>query len=279
MLGAIAGDIIGSVRENLRIKRKDFELFPKICFYTDDTVLTVAVADAILNGKSYGKTIKEYARRHPLRGYGPRFMMWMLSPGDKPYNSFGNGSAMRVSPVAYAYNSQEDVLRHAKESAERTHNHPEGIKGAQAVSLAVFLARTGSDKDQIRKKISDMFNYDLTRSVDDIRPDYRIDITCPPAPFLKLLLPFWIQRILKMLFVMPYPWEVTRIRRPPSPVLLPKHIIKVYLLQSLIKRGQRYPNLLEMSLSHSLLNMVYPNCRTCQPSRPNRGICLPLRYV
>jgi ADP-ribosylglycohydrolase len=179
MLGAIVGDIIGSVRENLRIKRKDFELFPKLCFYTDDTVLTVAVADAILNGESYGKTIKAYARRHPLRGYGPRFMVWMLSPGNKPYNSFGNGSAMRVSPVANAYNSEEAVLLHAKESAECTHNHPEGIKGAQAVSLAIFLARTGADKDEIRKKISVRFKYDLTRSIDAIRPDYRIDLTCP----------------------------------------------------------------------------------------------------
>ena len=122
MLGAIAGDIVGSVRENLRIKRKDFELFPKLCFYTDDTVLTVAVADAILNGKSYGETIKSYARRHPLRGYGPKFMIWMLSPGNKPYNSLGNGSAMRVSPVAHAYNSEETVLQHAKESAECTVN-------------------------------------------------------------------------------------------------------------------------------------------------------------
>ena len=179
MLGAIAGDIIGSVRENLRIKRKDFELFPKLCFYTDDTVLTVAVADAILNGKSYGETIKAYARRHPLRGYGPKFMMWMLSPGNKPYNSLGNGSAMRVSPVAHAYNSEETVLQHAKECAECTHNHPEGIKGAQAVALAVFLVRKGADKDEIRNKISARFNYDLNRSIDAIRPDYRINLTCP----------------------------------------------------------------------------------------------------
>ena len=179
MLGAIVGDIIGSVRENLRIKRKNFELFPKICFYTDDTVLTVAVADAILNGQSFGKTIKAYARRHPLRGYGPKFMMWMLSPSNKPYNSFGNGSAMRVSPVAHAYNSEEVVLQRAKESAECTHNHPEGIKGAQAVSLSIFLARRGADKDEIRQRISDKFGYELTRSIDDIRPNYRLNLTCP----------------------------------------------------------------------------------------------------
>jgi len=179
MLGAIVGDIIGSVRENLRIKRKDFALFPRLSFYTDDTVLTVAVADAILNGKSYGKTIKAYARRHPLRGYGPKFMMWMLSPGIKPYNSLGNGSAMRVSPVAHAYESEEAVLQHAKESAECTHNHPEGIKGAQATSLSIYLARSGADKDEIRKQITERFDYDLDRTVNAIRPDYRINLTCP----------------------------------------------------------------------------------------------------
>jgi len=178
MLGAIVGDIIGSLRENLRIKRKDFELFPRLSYYTDDTVLTVAVADAILNNKNYGETIKTYARQYPLRGYGPKFMMWMLTPGMKPYNSLGNGSAMRVSPVAHAYNSEEAVLQHAKESAECTHNHPEGIKGAQATSLAVYLARLGADKEEIRKQISTRFDYDLSRSVDTIRPNYRINLTC-----------------------------------------------------------------------------------------------------
>lgn len=178
MLGAIVGDIIGSVRENLRIKRKDFNLFTPLSFYTDDTVLTVAVADAILNTKDYGKTIKAYARRRPLRGYGPKFMLWMLSPLNKPYNSFGNGSAMRVSPVAHAFDDVKDVLWHAKESAECTHNHPEGIKGAQAVALSIFLARKGADKDVIKEEISARFGYDLSRSIEDIRPDYQIDITC-----------------------------------------------------------------------------------------------------
>lgn len=179
MLGAIAGDIIGSVRENLRIKRKDFSLFTPVSYYTDDTVLTVAVADAVLKGKDYGETIKSYARRHPLRGYGPKFMMWMLSPRSKPYNSLGNGSAMRVSPVAHAFDSVDDVLLHAQKSAECTHNHPEGIKGAQATALAVFLARKGTGKDDIRKEIFSRFDYNLARSVEDIRPHYRIDLTCP----------------------------------------------------------------------------------------------------
>jgi len=179
MLGAIVGDIVGSIRENIRIKRKDFELFSRLSIYTDDTVLTVAVADAILNGKDYGKTIKSYARRHPLRGYGPKFMLWLCKPGIKPYNSLGNGSAMRVSPVAHAYDTEEQVLLHAKQSAECTHNHPEGIKGAQAVALAIYLARSGVDKEEIRSKISGRFDYDLNRTVESIRPDYRINLTCP----------------------------------------------------------------------------------------------------
>ena len=179
MLGAIVGDIVGSVRENLRIKHKDFELFPRLSIYTDDTVLTVAVADAILNEKGYGETIKSYARSHPLRGYGPKFMLWLLTPGIKPYNSLGNGSAMRVSPVAHAYNSEESVLLHAKKSAECTHNHPEGIKGAQATALATHLARSGADKEDLRGQISDRFDYDLERTVESIRPNYKINLTCP----------------------------------------------------------------------------------------------------
>ena len=179
MLGAIVGDIVGSTRENLRIKRKDFELFPESSDYTDDTVLTVAVADAILSGKSYAETIKSYGKRDPLRGYGPRFMSWLFSPGIAPYNSFGNGSAMRVSPVAHAFDSQDSVLLNARKSAECTHNHPEGIKGAQATALAIYMARSGADKEEIRNRIKSRFGYDLDRTVDSIRPNYQFDITCP----------------------------------------------------------------------------------------------------
>lgn len=178
MLGAIAGDIIGSVYENFRIKRKDFRLFTPISTFTDDTVLTVAVADAILTSRSYGAVIKAYARRYPLRGYGPRFLLWMASPVVKPYRSFGNGSAMRVSAVAHAFQSETEVLTHAQQTAECTHNHPEGIKGAQATALAVFLARQGADKESIRKTISERFGYDLSRTIDEIRPTYKFDITC-----------------------------------------------------------------------------------------------------
>ncbi len=177
MIGAMAGDIIGSVYENLRTKRKDFRLFTPASTFTDDTVLTVAVADAILKRTFYGLTIKAYARRHPFRGYGTRFLVWMTKPGNAPYNSFGNGSAMRVSPVAHAFESETEVLEHARQTAECTHNHPEGIKGAQATALAVFLARNGAGKDAIRSAVEERFGYDLSRTVDAIRPDYRIDLT------------------------------------------------------------------------------------------------------
>ncbi len=178
MLGAIAGDIIGSIYENLRTKKKDFRLFTPVSIYTDDTVLTVAVADAILTSRPYGEVIKSYARQHPLRGYGPKFLLWMATPGMEPYNSFGNGSAMRVSPVAHAFHSEEEVLKQAKGTAECTHNHPEGIKGAQAAALAVFLAREGANKETIRQAISNRFGYDLDRTIDNIRPAYKFDMTC-----------------------------------------------------------------------------------------------------
>jgi ADP-ribosylglycohydrolase len=179
MLGAIAGDIIGSFYENARTKRKDFRLFTPVSTYTDDTVLTVAVADALLNGGAYGKSIKSYARRYPFRGYGPKFMIWMLSPSSQAYNSLGNGSAMRVSPVAHACTSEEEVLDHARQSAECTHNHPEGIKGAQATALAVFMARKKASKEEIRQAVSSRYGYNLSRRIEDIRPTYRLDLTCP----------------------------------------------------------------------------------------------------
>lgn len=178
MLGAIAGDIVGSVYENFRTKRKDFALFTPLSTYTDDSVLTVAVADAILKRQPYGAMIKAYARRHPLRGYGPKFLLWMASSRMTPYNSFGNGSAMRVSPVGWAYHSVEEVLLEAQRTAECTHNHSEGIKGAQATALAVFWARTGADKETIRREIEQRFGYDLHRTIDGIRPSYGFDITC-----------------------------------------------------------------------------------------------------
>lgn len=178
MLGAVAGDIAGSVYEGSPVKSKTIDLFGPLATFTDDTVLTAAVAEAVLGDRDYGRAIKAYARRHPLRGYGGSFVRWMAQSGLEPYNSFGNGSAMRVSPVAYALDSVEEVLREAARSAECTHNHPEGVKGAQATALAVFLARMGEGKESIRRQISKRFGYDLSRTIDEIRPGYSFDVTC-----------------------------------------------------------------------------------------------------
>ncbi len=178
MIGAIAGDIIGSVYERFQIKTTEFELFSKRSTFTDDTVLTVAVAAAILINGDYGNVIKNLGRKYPKAGYGGSFIGWLFSDDSSPYNSWGNGSAMRVSPVGFAFDSVEQVLKEAKKSAAVTHNHPEGIKGAQATALAVFLARTGAGKDDIKNEIAERFDYDLKRKLDDIRPGYSFDVSC-----------------------------------------------------------------------------------------------------
>ena len=178
MIGAIAGDIIGSVYEQHQIKTKDFPLFDSRCNFTDDTVLTVAVADAILSGRPYVDSVRRFGRRYPHAGYGGSFIHWLHTPDAGPYNSWGNGSAMRVSPVGFAFTTEAEVVAQAKATAEITHNHPEGIKGAQATALAVFLAKTGHDKETIRSRIIDQFGYALDRTVEDIRPTYRFDISC-----------------------------------------------------------------------------------------------------
>jgi ADP-ribosylglycohydrolase len=176
MIGAIAGDMLGSLYERCPIKHKNFDLL--VSAFTDDTVLTVAVADAILSDGDFAESIKRFAQLYPHAGYGGTFRKWMWSWENKPYNSWGNGSAMRVSPVGFAFDSIEAVLHEAKRSAEVTHNHPEGIKGAQATALAIFMARKGETKQSIRKEISNRFSYDLDRSLDTIRPDYRFDVSC-----------------------------------------------------------------------------------------------------
>ena len=180
MIGALAGDIIGSVYESRfrRIKTKDFPLFNPYCHFTDDSVLTVAVAEAILEGRRYLDTIRELGQQYPHAGYGGGFRQWLFSSAPQPYNSWGNGSAMRVSPVGWAFSAREDVLREARKSAEITHNHPEGIKGAQAVALAVFLCRNGVDRETLRTEMERTFGYDLHRTVDGIRPDYIFDPSC-----------------------------------------------------------------------------------------------------
>ena len=178
MIGAIAGDIIGSVYEARPIKRTDFPLFRWDCTFTDDTVLTVAVADAILYGGDYAEKLKDYYRNHPNRGYGMLFLRWARTAQSPPYNSWGNGSAMRVSPVGFAFDTLEEVLDQAKRSAEVTHNHPEGIKGAQATAAAIFLARTGRTREEIRDYLRMTFRYGLRETLDEIRPSYRFDPSC-----------------------------------------------------------------------------------------------------
>lgn len=178
MIGAIAGDIIGSVYEHAPIKTKDFPQFRAASRFTDDTVLTVAVADSVLMGRPYLDSVREIARRHPDAGYGGSFFRWLYTHDPRPYGSWGNGAAMRVSPVGYAFDAEDDVLREARRSAAITHDHPEGVKGAQAVALAVFLARKGSEKEAIRERIAAEFGYDLSRSVAQIRPRYAFDVSC-----------------------------------------------------------------------------------------------------
>ena len=178
MIGAIAGDIIGSVYEFNQIKTKVFPLFHPACRFTDDSVLTVAVAQAILEDRPYSETVRELGLRYPGAGYGGMFMEWLASEQPRPYNSFGNGSAMRVSPVGFAFERREDVLREAALSAGFTHSHPEGIKGAQATALAIHMARVGATKGDIRREIVREFGYDLERTIEGIRPGYRFNETC-----------------------------------------------------------------------------------------------------
>ena len=159
MLGAIIGDIVGSRFEFNNTSDFDFELFTSACDYTDDSICTFAVADAILSGKPYKETMLEWCRKypHPMGSYGMSFKRWIHSEQPLPYNSFGNGSAMRVGVIGWLFNTEEEVLEQAKLSAEITHNHPEGIKGAQAVALAVFLARKGETKEAVLERMRDYY--------------------------------------------------------------------------------------------------------------------------
>jgi|SRR5579862_7093744 ADP-ribosylglycohydrolase len=178
MLGAIAGDIIGSVHEFLGQKTRDFPLFVADSTFTDDTVLTIAVADHLLTGAPYVDNFHRYTKAYPGRGYGIGFHDWVRSGSRSPYNSWGNGSAMRVSPVAYAFPTLDEVLAEAKASAEVTHNHPEGIRGAQATAAAVFLAREKKSKSEIRAAIEERFGYVLRRTVAEIQPTYSFNESC-----------------------------------------------------------------------------------------------------
>ena len=193
MLGAIVGDIVGSIYEWDNIKTKDFPLFKDECFFTDDTVMTVAVADALLAGGTsldFIEAFKKWGRLYPDAGYGGRFFNWIMSDSVEPYNSWGNGSAMRVSPCGWVDGSSQK----ARLSAMVTHNHPEGVKGALAVADLIYMGRSYKGmngftlegfKDKIKEYIEGKYGYDLSLSLDEIRPSYTFDVSCkgtvPPA--------------------------------------------------------------------------------------------------
>ena len=189
MIGAILGDIIGSPYEfDMGEKTKDFPLFSRQSKFTDDTVMTLAVARGFLDAglgaddgtirQNIVRSMQELAERYPHVGYGRRFQAWLYSADPKPYGSYGNGSAMRVSSAAWLFDDPDSVLRAAKLSAEVTHNHPEGVKGAQATATAIFLARTGHSKAEIKQYVEESFGYDLSRTCDEIRPTYRHVESC-----------------------------------------------------------------------------------------------------
>jgi len=179
MIGAIVGDILGSAYEWSPVKTVDFRLFAPGSRFTDDTVMTVATANAIMGAKPYAATYREWFKRHPGAGYGRNFAAWAADPDGQAYGSFGNGSAMRVSPVGWAYATLDEVQKEAALSAAVTHNHPEGVRGALAVSSSVFLARKGASKEEIRAYVENSFTgYDLSRELDDIRAGYSFDVTC-----------------------------------------------------------------------------------------------------
>lgn len=207
MFGAIVGDIVGSVYEWNNIKTKDFPLFREDCFFTDDTVMTCAVAEGVMNGgerADYIEAMKKYGRMYPHAGYGGRFREWLASDGHEPYNSYGNGSAMRVSPCAWAMDCgfcartgmwPTNGRESARLSAEVTHNHPEGIKGAMATTDAIFMCRyyfggyygdyeepinndPAECKRRIKEHIESEYGYDLSKTLDEIRPTYKFDESC-----------------------------------------------------------------------------------------------------
>ena len=192
MLGAIIGDTVGSVYEFNNIKTTDFQLFGPRNNYTDDSIMTMAVADWLLNDPQHGMDTLEasflsFAKKYPcpMGGYGHGFYRWLFEPdsmgfedGRHPYNSFGNGSAMRCSANGWMFDTLEETERVARISAEITHNHPEGIKGAQSTAAAIFMARNGASKEEIRDYISDRYGYNLNRTCDEIRRVYDWDSSC-----------------------------------------------------------------------------------------------------
>ncbi len=181
LYGALGGDMIGSIYEWRNHKSKEFELVKRHCNFTDDSIMTLATAQAILDGTyDYAGQYHAWGNNYPNAGYGGSFYCWLETPVEQlaPYNSWGNGSAMRISPVGFAFDTEEEVLSQAEKSAAVTHNHPEGIKGAQATALAILLARQGLDQNAIKARIEGDFGYNLSKPLDDIRPTYQFDVSC-----------------------------------------------------------------------------------------------------
>jgi len=189
MIGAVIGDIIGSFYELNNTKNKNFKLFTPSSKFTDDTILTIAVADALLEYGQIKKNIflntnkqklftgklKHWGRRFPSAGYGEMFNEWLISGNSKPYNSYANGAAMRVSPIGFAFNSLNDVLKEAEFSSKLTHNHPKGIKGAKAIAASIYIARTGGAKQDIKYFIEKEIKYNVSFKLDEIRAGYQFD--------------------------------------------------------------------------------------------------------
>ena len=188
MYGAVIGDIAGSRHEFAPIKKKDFRLFHRKCRVTDDSVMTIAAAEVLLKDfgtwdderfvKEFTESYRAWGNKYPRAGYGGRFRQWLGEDSPEAYGSYGNGSAMRVSAAGWAADSLEETRRLARLTALPTHDHPEGIKGAEAAAAAIFMARKGSGKDDIREYVEEEFGYDLCRSLDEIRPGYSFDVTC-----------------------------------------------------------------------------------------------------
>lgn len=191
MLGAIAGDVIGSVHEFQGPCPEDFALFERYSRPTDDSVLTVAVAETVLEGGEFADALRRWGRRYPAAGYGLNFGEWLRDDRVGPYGSYGNGSAMRVSPIGWAYDTLERVLVEAERSAAVSHDHPEGVKGAQAVAAAIFVARKGGTPAELRELFESRFDYDCSRSLETLRARHRFDETCqrtvPVAATVALL--------------------------------------------------------------------------------------------
>ena len=180
MIGSVIGDLTGSTYEFKPTKDYNFEFMPNGSEITDDSIMSLAIAEAIMRNQPYAERMRYWGRKYPnpKGAYGGSFSAWLASPTPQPYNSFGNGSAMRVGAIGWAFNSLEEVQMEAYKSAECTHNHTEGIKGAVATATAIFMARKRCSKEEIKQKIEQQFSYDLGFTLDEIRPTYRFNESC-----------------------------------------------------------------------------------------------------